>query len=73
MLLISSDLDELISLSDRLCVLFKGKIIKTFETEELNSYRTDKEVSLTPDIEIKKDKDNLLFERLGKLMIGMAD
>lgn len=72
-LLISSDLDELISLSDRLSVLFKGKIIKSFESEELNSYRSDDKIILTPDIEIKKDNDNLLFERLGKLMIGMAD
>jgi len=72
-LLISSDLDELVSLSDRLSVLFKGKIIKTFESEELNSYRSDKEVSLAPDIEIRKSKDEQLFEHLGKLMIGMAD
>lgn len=72
-LLISSDLDELLNLSDRLCVLFKGQIIKTFEAEELNSYKSDNKISLTPDIEIKKEKDNLLFEKLGKLMIGMAD
>ncbi|HMQ69068.1 MAG TPA: ABC transporter ATP-binding protein [Ignavibacteria bacterium] len=72
-LLISSDLDELISLSDRLCVLFKGKIIRTFESDELSSYKSDNKVSLTPDIEIKKEKDNQLFELLGKLMIGMAD
>ena len=72
-LLISSDLDELVSLSDRLSVLFKGKIVKTFEPEELASYRSDNKISLTPDIEIKKEKDNQLFELLGKLMIGMAD
>lgn len=72
-LLISSDLDELISLSDRLSILYKGKIIKTFEADELSSYRSEEGISLTPDIEIKKEKDNLLFEQLGKLMIGMAN
>ncbi len=34
-LLISSDLDELLKLSDRLSVIHKGKIIKTFTEEEL--------------------------------------
>lgn len=36
-LLISSDLDELLKLSDRLSVMHKGKIIKTFNEEELNT------------------------------------
>jgi simple sugar transport system ATP-binding protein len=36
-LLISSDLDELLKLSDRLSVIHKGKIIRTFSEEELNT------------------------------------
>lgn len=34
-LLISSDLDELLKLSDRLSVIHKGKLIKTFDEKEL--------------------------------------
>jgi general nucleoside transport system ATP-binding protein len=56
-LLISSDLDELLSLSDRIGVLFKGKIIKEFSGDLLNV----------------KDGDKMknLLERIGKLMIGI--
>lgn len=36
-LLISSDLDELLKLSDRLSVMHKGKIIKTFNEDELTT------------------------------------
>ncbi|MBK8553178.1 MAG: ABC transporter ATP-binding protein [Ignavibacteria bacterium] len=66
-LLISSDLDELVSLSDRLSVLDNGKIVKTFEPGELNV--PDKsEISLEMDIETSKP----LYEQIGKLMIGIT-
>jgi simple sugar transport system ATP-binding protein len=65
-LLISSDLDELVSLSDRLGVLYKGKIIRTFEAHEIN---------VTAESEFKLEMDNSavrpLYEQLGKLMIGI--
>lgn len=66
-LLISSDLDELVSLSDRLSVLYNGKIVKTFESGELNV--PDKsEISLEMDIETTRP----LYEQIGKLMIGIS-
>ncbi len=66
-LLISSDLDELVSLSDRLSVLYNGKIVKTFEPGELNV--PDKsEISLEMDTETTKP----LYEQIGKLMIGIT-
>lgn len=40
-LLVSSDLDELMKLSDRLSVMYKGKIIKTFSEQELNNENRD--------------------------------
>jgi simple sugar transport system ATP-binding protein len=33
-LLISEDLDEIFSLSDRIAVMFKGRILKIFEANE---------------------------------------
>ena len=56
-LLISSDIDELLGLSDRLGVLYRGKISKVFEKNEIN---------------FKDDKSrNELLEKLGKLMVGI--
>jgi simple sugar transport system ATP-binding protein len=57
-LLISSDLDELISLSDRLSVLYKGKILKTFTHSEMKSN--------TGDINGK------VLEAISKLMLGIT-
>lgn len=55
-LLVSADLDELLALSDRLAVLFKGKIVKIFSGEEFNSgKRNSKE----------------FIGKIGQLMIGM--
>ncbi len=56
-LLISSDLDELISLSDRLSVLYKGKILRTFKQSELKSE--------TGDVNEK------VLEKISKLMLGI--
>ena len=57
-LLISSDLDELISLSDRLSVLYKGKVLKTFKQSELKSE--------TGDVSEK------VLEKISKLMLGIT-
>lgn len=67
-LLISSDLDELISLSDRLSVLYNGSIVRTFGSGELKSFTEDK---LLPEIDAKSNLS--LYEEIGKLMIGMAE
>ena len=67
-LLISSDLDELISLSDRLSVLYNGRIVRTFGNEELRSFTEDK---LLPEIDAKTNQS--LYEEIGKLMIGIAE
>lgn len=67
-LLISSDLDELISLSDRLSVLYNGRIVRTFGNEELRSFTEDK---LLPEIDAKSNQS--LYEEIGKLMIGIAE
>lgn len=56
-LLVSSDLDELISLSDTLSVIYKGRILKIFE---------DVQSLILNDI----DK-NKLIESIGKLMLGI--
>ncbi len=66
-LLISSDLDELIALSDRLSVLYNGHIIKTFESTDLNSFKEDK---LLPEIDSSSNKT--LYDEIGKLMIGIV-
>jgi len=65
-LLISSDLDELIALSDRLSVLYNGHIIKTFESSDLNSFKEDK---LLPEIDTSSNR--ILYDEIGKLMIGI--
>jgi len=65
-LLISSDLDELIALSDRLSVLYNGHIIKTFESQDLNSFKEDR---LLP--EIDTSSNSTLYDEIGKLMIGI--
>jgi len=65
-LLISSDLDELIALSDRLSVLYNGHIIKTFESSDLNSFKEDR---LLPEIDTSSNKS--LYDEIGKLMIGI--
>lgn len=56
-LLISSDLDELLSLSDELSVIFKGSFLKSFSKEELNR-------------QIKSDKSRFI-EKIGELMMGI--
>lgn len=66
-LFISSDLDELISLSDRLGVLYNGRIVRTFGSAELKSFKEDK---LLP--EIDSGSNQSLYEEIGKLMIGMV-
>lgn len=65
-LLISSDLDELVSLSDKLSILYNGKIIKKYESEDLK-VKTD-ELHL----EVDSDSGKSLFEDIGKLMIGIT-
>jgi len=65
-LIISSDLDELISLSDRLSVLYKGKILKTYYRSEFaNFIRSESEIDFETDPEF--------MEKLGKLMTGIID
>lgn len=36
MLLISFELDEIMALSDRISVIYNGKILKTFDAKEIN-------------------------------------
>lgn len=67
-LLISSDLDELLNLSDRIGVIYNGSIIKEFGEEELKTYIEDES---SP--EKTSDKKDILFEKIGKYMLGMAD
>lgn len=57
-LLISSDLDELLKLSDKLGVICKGKIIAEFERTQFD---------LTSEVE-----KTVLLESIGKLMIGVT-
>ncbi|MCX6163065.1 MAG: ABC transporter ATP-binding protein [Ignavibacteriae bacterium] len=57
-LLISSDLDEIFFLADRIGVLYKGKIVREFSSNELSS---------------KSEEDvDVLLEKIGKLMIGIT-
>ncbi|HEX2788385.1 MAG TPA: ABC transporter ATP-binding protein [Ignavibacteria bacterium] len=56
-LLISSDIDELLSLSDRLSIIYRGEIIKTYEKNEFQNL-------------LQEDR-NLLQQEIGKLMIGI--
>ncbi len=67
-ILISSDLDELISLSDRLSVIYNGKIIRTFERDEIK-IQDKSEINLEMDSEAAKP----VYEQIGKLMIGIAE
>jgi len=57
-LLISSDLDELISLSDRLSILYKGNILRTFKHSELKSETGD--------------VNEVIIEKISKLMLGIT-
>lgn len=57
-LLISSDLDELLKLSDKLGVINKGKIVAEFEKSQF-------------DLQNQTEK-TILLESIGKLMIGMS-
>lgn len=65
-LIISSDLDELISLSDRLSVLYKGKILKTFSRDKFSGY-------IRSESEIDPETDPEFLMQLGKLMTGITD
>ena len=56
-LLVSSDLDELLTLSDKLSVMYKGRILKTFPDIQ-NIINTQEE-------------KNKLVESIGKLMLGI--
>lgn len=67
-LVISADLDELITLSDRLSVIYNGKIIKTFDMID-----SDTNGITEMDIELKQEKYKPLYEQIGKLMIGLED
>ncbi len=67
-LVISADLDELMTLSDRLSVLYNGKIIKTFD---LKNSDTDGITEI--DIELKQERYKPLYEQIGKLMIGLEN
>ncbi|TRZ65773.1 ABC transporter ATP-binding protein [bacterium] len=57
-LLISSDLDELLSLSDIIGVIYKGKIVKELNLEDYNLS--------------EQSQKNELIEYIGKLMIGVG-
>lgn len=65
-LIISSDLDELISLSDKLSVLYKGKILKTFSRDKFSGY-------IRSESEIDPETDPEFLMQLGKLMTGITD
>ena len=65
-LLISSDLDELISLSDKLSVLYNGTIVRKFDSEELHN--TNDDILLN---EVNQSGNASLYEEIGKLMIGI--
>jgi general nucleoside transport system ATP-binding protein len=57
--LVSSDLDELLTLSDRISVIYSGKIMHTFgDIQNLIQNAGDK---------------NKLLNRIGKFMLGIAD
>jgi ABC-type uncharacterized transport system ATPase subunit len=64
-LLISSDLEELLSLSDRLSVIYKGKIKRTFDTEELWAGS-----QLPEQQDLRKV---MLINEIGKLMTGVSN
>ena len=56
-LLVSSDLDELLLLSDRLSIIYRGKILRTFLRDELKA-----------DTDEEKEK---LTEQISKYMLGI--
>jgi len=56
-LLVSSDIDELLSLSDSLSVIYKGSILKTFD-------------NIQSVIQIETER-NKFVESIGKLMLGI--
>lgn len=64
-LLISSDLEELLSLSDRLSVIYKGNIKRTFDTEELCAGS-----QLPEEQDLRKE---MLINEIGKLMTGVSN
>jgi simple sugar transport system ATP-binding protein len=64
-LLISSDLEELLNLSDRLSIIYKGNIVKTFGKAELDKL-TDDPTQGT------KERDKLMIE-IGRYMTGVQD
>lgn len=57
-LLISSDMDELITLSDELAVMYKGMFLKVFSEKDLRS-----------ELELNR---TAFLERIGELMIGIV-
>lgn len=57
-LLVSSDLDELLLLSDRLSIIYRGKILRTFSRNELEA-----------DTDEQKEK---LAEQISKYMLGIT-
>ncbi len=64
-LLISSDVEELLSLSDRLSVIYKGKLVRTYEPHELAN-------ALNRSDDVLKGKAQLVTE-LGKFMTGVLN
>ncbi|MBK6876554.1 MAG: ABC transporter ATP-binding protein [Ignavibacteria bacterium] len=64
-LLISSDMEELLSLSDRLSVIYKGKIERTFDSNELYAE------SQMP--EQQDHRKEMLINEIGKLMTGVSN
>jgi len=67
-LLISSDLDELAGLSDRLGVLYNGKIVKTIDSQELkNGFLKAGDITSNDALNVP------LYEQIGKLMIGITN
>ena len=62
-LLISSDIEELLSLSDRLSVIYKGKLVKTYESDELFN-------ALDNSMNNNAGREQLVND-LGKLMTGV--
>ncbi|MBL8007205.1 MAG: ABC transporter ATP-binding protein [Ignavibacteria bacterium] len=65
-LLISSDLDELFALSDKISVIYNGAIAGTFGSEELSNFRNEELIR-------KSDEStgSPLSDKIGKLMIGI--
>jgi simple sugar transport system ATP-binding protein len=65
-LLVSSDLDELLKLSDRLCVIYNGRIVKTYSQKDLAGFTEDK-----LHLEIDSSSNKQIFEEIGKFMTGI--